>query len=263
MTPQATLIELLGRVGASQGAAVLVNDDELSQWPTEAVAAMKTQHLLAKARPATSVICPECERNCVMPVHVLPGEGRRPARAFISCDERDDTSRVPIPLTSLTQWQCGVDAVCGFVAASLGLRRSDKQSSSSGLFEIGIATGGKRSQMLCLQANGVLALVAGSNPLPLVEAVEYHSGAYSLDGTMIRQLVDAATTADNRYTPSNAKREASKLDTQAMYASWQKEYRALKKKRPKMSDVWYSKQIEKMDIANERNFSTIKKHMKP
>jgi len=261
MTPQATLIELLGRVGASQGAAVLVNDDELSLWPSAAVAAMKTQRLLTKARPASSAICPGCERDCVMPVHVLPGEGKRPARAFIACDKRGDTSRVPVPLTSLAQWQCGVDAVCGFVAASLGLRRSDKHATSADFFEIGIATGGKRSQMLCLQANGALALVAGNNPLPLAEAVEYHGGAYSLDGTMIRQLVDAATTADNRYTPSNAKREAGKLDTQAMYASWQKEYRALKKKRPKMSDVWYSKQIEKMDIANERNFSTIKKHM--
>jgi hypothetical protein len=78
---------------------------------------------------------------------------------------------------------------------------------------------------------------------------------------MIRQLVDAATTADKRYTPSNAKREARKLDTQAMYESWQKEYRALKKKRRNMPEVWYSKQIEKMDIANGRNFSTIKKHM--
>lgn len=263
MTPQATLIELLGRVGASQGAAVLVNDDELSLWPSAAVAAMKTQRLLTKARPASSAICPGCERDCVMPVHVLPGEGKRPVRAFVVCDKRSDINRVAIPLTNLNQWQCSADAVCEFVAASLGLRRSDKHATSSDLFEIGIATGGKRSQMLCLQANGALALVAGSNPLPLVEVVEYHDGAYSLDGAMIRQLVDAATTADNRYTPSNAKREASKLDTQAMYASWQKEYRALKKKRPKMSDVWYSKQIEKMDIANERDFSTIKKHMKP
>lgn len=261
MTPQATLIELLGRVGASQGAAVLVNDDELSLWPSAAVAAMKTQRLLTKARPASSAICPGCERDCVMPVHVLPAEGKRPVRAFVVCDKRSDINRVAIPLTNLNQWQCSADAVCGFVAASLGVRRSDKQSSSAGLFEIGVSTGDKRSQMLCLQANGALALVAGSNPLPLVEVVEYHDGAYSLDGGMVRQLVDAATTADNRYTPSNAKREASKLDTQAMYASWQKEYRALKKKRPKMSDVWYSKQIEKMDIANRRNFSTIKKHM--
>jgi len=199
----------------------------LSLWPSAAVAAMKTQRLLTKARPASSAICPGCERDCVMPVHVLSAEGKRPARAFIACDKRGDTSRVPVPLTSLTQWQCGVDAVCGFVAATLGLRRSDKQATSANLFEIGIATGDKRSQMLCLQADGVLALVVGSNPLPLVELVEYHDGAYSLDGAMIRKLVDAATTADNRHTPSNAKREASKLDTQAMYASWQKEYRSL------------------------------------
>ena len=49
---------------------------------------------------------------------------------------------------------------------------------------------------------------------------------------MIRRLVDAATTADNRYTPSNARREARKLDTQAMYESWQKEYRELQTKTP-------------------------------
>lgn len=261
MTPQATLIELLGRVGASQGAAILINDDELNLWPSAAVAAMKTQRLLTKARPASSAICPGCERDCVMPVHVLPAEGKRPVCAFIVCDKRSDINRVAIPLTKLTQWQCSADAVCGFIAASLDVRRSDKQNSGAGLIEIGVATGDKRSQMLCLQANGVLTLVAGSNPLPLVELVEYHDGAYSLDSAMVRQLVDGATTADNRYTPSNAKREARKLDTQAMYASWQKEYRALKKKRPKMSDVWYSKQIEKMDIANGRSFSTIKKHM--
>ncbi|MFZ2302419.1 MAG: hypothetical protein WAW10_11205 [Gallionella sp.] len=265
MTPRAALIELLGRVGANPSGAVLINDAELGQWPSAAVAAMKTQHLLAKARPASSAICPGCERDCVMPVHVLPGEGKRPARAFIACDKRDDTSRVPVSLTSLAQWQCGADAVCGFVAASLGLRRSDKRAASSDLFEIGIATGGKRSQMLCLQANGALALVAGSNPLPLAEAVEYHGGAYSLDDAMIRRLVDAATTADNRYTPSNAKREARKLDTQAMYAEWQKAYRDLYKKHKSknMSETWYSQQIAKQEIAKGRDASTIKKHMKP
>ena len=67
---------------------------------------------------------------------------------------------------------------------------------------------------------------------------------------MIRRMVDAATTADNRYTPSNAKREARKLDTQAMYESWQKEYRELKRSKPGMSDVWYAQQIAKMDIAH-------------
>lgn len=265
MTPQAALLELLGRVGASQGAAVLVNDDELSQWPSAAVAAMKKQCLLAKARNATSVICTECERDCVMPVHVLSAEGKRPARAFISCDKRDDTSMVPIPTARLTQWRCNTDAVCGFIAASLGVRLSEEKTSIADLWNIGIATGDKRSQMLCLRANGVLALVAGGNSLPLAELIEYQDGAYSLDGSMIRQLVDAATTADNRHTPSNARREAKKLDTQNQYQEWQKAYRELYKKHKlkNKSETWYSQQIAKMDISKGRDASTIKKNMKP
>jgi len=166
MTPQAALIELLGRVGASQGAAVLINDDELSQWPSAAVAAMKSQRLIAKARPASSAICSGCERDCVMPVHTLPAKTGASV-LFIVCDKRNDINRVPVLPKQLTQWQCSADLVCGFVAASLGLRRSDKQRASADLWEIGIATGDKRSQMLCLQVNGALVLVARSNPVPL------------------------------------------------------------------------------------------------
>ncbi|MDD4073115.1 MAG: hypothetical protein PHY78_12210 [Desulfobacterales bacterium] len=259
--PQAALIELLGRVGASQGGAVLVNGEELSQWPSEAVKAMKSQRLIAKARPAASVICPGCERDCVMPVHTLPATAGAPA-SFIVCDKRCDINRVQVPIERLNQWQCSPDSVCGFVSASLGLRRSDKQGDSAGLWEIGIAFGNKRSQMLCLQGNGVLVLVAGSNMVPLAELIKYHDGAYSLDGAMIRRLVDAATTADNRYTPSNAKREVRKLDTQAMYESWKKAYRNLRKKRRDMSDVWYSQQIARTDVAHGRDAETIRKHMK-
>ena len=152
--------------------------------------------------------------------------------------------------------------MAGFVAAILGLRRSDKQTASAGLWEIGIASGDKRSHMLCLQGNGVLTLVAGNNMIPLAELIEYHDGAYSLDGAMIRRLVDATTTADNRYTPRNAKREARKLDTQAMYEDWRKAYRTLKKNRPDMSDIWFSRKIAKLDIANGRNAETIRKNMK-
>ena len=69
--------------------------------------------------------------------------------------------------------------------------------------------------MLCLQADGELILVVGGNRVPLAELITFCDGQYSLDGAMIRQMVDAATTADNRYTPSQVKREARKLETQA------------------------------------------------
>jgi hypothetical protein len=261
MTPHDALIELLARVGARNGAAVLVSGEELSQWPAAAVTAMKSQRLLAKARPASSTICPGCERACVMPVHTLP-RASGTAASFIVCDKRSDINRVPVSAECQKQWRCDADAVCGFITASLGLRRSDQLPADAGLLNIGIAYGRKRSQMLSLRADGELALVAANNTVPLAELVGYRDGEYSVDGDTIRQLVDFATTADPRYTPSNARREARKLDTQAMYEAWRKAYRDLKKKRHNMFDVWYSRQIAKMDIANGRSAETIRRHMK-
>ena len=77
MTPEAALIELLERMGAEQDAIVLVTTHELNNWPSQAVAAMKSQKLLAKARPANSVVCPGCEQDCLMPVNTLPQQFRR------------------------------------------------------------------------------------------------------------------------------------------------------------------------------------------
>lgn len=261
MTPQDALIELLARVGASGGADVFVSAEELSQWPATAVTAMKSRKLLAKARPAVSVACPGCERACVMPVHTVPG-GQRGPESFIVCDKRSDINRVSVSIERQTQWRCDAEAVCGFIAASLGLRRSDQRPVDTGPWEIALAPGDKRRQMLCLKADGILALVAGNASMPLTELIEYHEGDYSVDGAAIRQLVDSATTADPRYTPSNAKRETRKLATQARYEGWRKAYRDLKKKRRNMSDVWCSQQITKMDIGKGRNAETIRKHMK-
>ena len=149
-----------------------------------------------------------------------------------------------------------------FIAASLGLRRSGSQTAHADLWEIGIATGDKRSQMLCLQADGGLTLVVADNRMPLAELIAFCDGRYSLDGAIIRRMVDAATTADNRYTPSQVKREARKLETQALHASWQKKYRELKRSKPGKTDTWYAQKIAKMDIAPDRDPETIRKNMK-
>lgn len=261
MTPQAALVELLARVGARNGAAVFISAEELSQWPATAVAAMKSQKLLTRARPAASVVCPGCEQQCVMPVRTMPS-GRRGAASFIVCDKRSDINRVPVSAEDLAQWRCDAAAVCEFIAGSLRVYRTTQHPAESGLLPIGIAAGDKRHQMLCLQANGALVLVAGSNSVPLVETVGFCNGGYSVDGAIIRQLVDSATTADPRYTPSTARRGARRLDTQAVYQGWRKAYRELKTQRGNMSDVWYARQIAKTKIANRRSAETIRKHMK-
>ena len=262
MTAIDALLELLGRVGACRDTSVLVSDAELLQWPRAAVKAMKSQKLIVRARPATSAICPGCESNCVMSVHTLPATKSTPS-SFVVCDKRSDINRVPVPPETLTQWKCNVDLVSRFVSSSLGLRGNGRHTDIAGRREIGMVCGDKRSQMLCLETSGALNLVIGNSKVPLADFIEFHKGAYTLDAVHIRRLADSATTADDRYTPSNARREARKLDTQDMYESWRREYRALRKNRPNMSGVWYARQIAKLEIAQGRSAETIRKMMKP
>jgi hypothetical protein len=260
MTPEVALIELLGRVGARLGESVTVSTEDLSQWPTEAVAALKLQGVLLKARPAKNVVCPGCEQDCSMPVQTVT-RANGSVTSFVVCDKRSDTNRVPVPAARLALWRCNAQAVCGFVAASLGLQQTTVQPSEAGLLPIGMARGNKRAQMLGLRVQDQLALVVGTNAMPLADVIGFENGGFTLDRPVIHQMVDAATTADPRHTPSTAKREARKIDTQARYASWQKAYKTLRKKRPNESDVWYSQQIAKTPIAQGRDASTIKKNM--
>ena len=173
-----------------------------------------------------------------MPVHTVP-RANAPAASFVVCDKRSDINRVAVPAARLAQWRCDAQAVCGFVAASLCLQQTTMQATEAGLLPIGIARGNKRTQMLCLRVQGHLALVVGADAMPLADVIGFENGGFTLDHAVIRQLVDAATTADPRHTPSTAKREARKIDTQAIYAAWQKAYRALQKKHPDKSDVWH------------------------
>jgi hypothetical protein len=120
MTPSDALAELLARVGASAGQPVFIGAEELSEWPAAAVAAMKAQKLLVRARPAASVVCPGCEHACTMPVHVLPTP-LVSARAFVVCDKRDDINRVNVPIAQLEQWKVSGDASPASVARAMGV----------------------------------------------------------------------------------------------------------------------------------------------
>src|SRR5690554_1637637 len=142
MTPQAVLTELLDRIAASHGAPVLIGADELADWPVEAVTALQSQGVITRARPAVSVVCPGCERECVMPVYTPPSAGQA-AGAFIVCDKRSDINRVPVPLDRLEQWQVSGDSIAAMLAALLGLHRSGHDDASGGRWEVGLLKGAK------------------------------------------------------------------------------------------------------------------------
>ncbi len=261
MTPRDALIELLERVGAQRGAAVLISGVELQGWPPEAVSALRSHQLLTGARPATTVICPGCEESCVMPVETIPDGPGGPAQ-FIVCDKDIDIARVDITPDQLRQWKCDAAAIARFVAQCLGLHRSGRQPARSEILEIGLAVGDTRHQMLSLRTDGDVTLAVADATMPLPNLVDFVGGTYMLDTEAIRQLVDEAATADPRYTPSTERRKARKLDTQARYERWREAYRTLRRRRPQMSDVWYAGQLAKHEVAAGCSAETIRKHMK-
>jgi len=179
MTPADVLVELLARVGASKGQALFIGAQELSEWPATAVAAMKKQKLLVPARPAASVVCPGCERQCVMPVHVIP-PGASAARAFVVCDKRDDINRVSVPIAHLEQWKVSGDISPASVAQALGVplptsvpgarlsRQSGRDAAIRGKYEE-LAKAGKRNYVKEIQRTV--------------------QGADSLDARSIRRIV--------------------------------------------------------------------------
>ena len=242
MTPREALLDLVARVGARDGAAVRISETDVRQWPAEAVSALKAHRLLVRARPARTVVCPGSEADCVMPVQTIPA-GPRAAARFIVCDKRSDINRVALTTAHVDQWKCDGEALARFVVAQLGLRRSRHQIDESGTRPLGLAAGDTRHQMLGLRTHGDVTLVVADTAVALADLIDFERGAYRLDTAAIRHLVDAATTADPRYTPSTTRREAHTLDTQARYGRWQQAYRALKQRRPHMSDVWYARQV--------------------
>ena len=150
MTPRDALVELVERVGARHGAAVLISEEEVRQWPADAVSAIKSHGLLTRTRPATTVVCPGCEEDCVMPVQTMPA-GPRGSAPFIVCDKRSDINRVALTSERVNQWKCDAAAIARFVARRLGLRRGGRRAARSGMLEIGLAAGDTRRQMLCLR----------------------------------------------------------------------------------------------------------------
>ena len=206
MTPQDALVALLDRVGASSGAALHLTTDELNRWPAEAVQAIKAAMLLSKARPAGSVVCPGCERECVMPVHVVAADHRAPA-IFVLCDKRDDINRVPIPFECVEQWQASGDAVAELLARLLELRRPDGGVGKAGRWDVGLLKGAKHSAHLLLIAGDELVLTVAGHSVPLVDVLELVDCDFKVDRKALIHRVDRPVAGGGDVESAAQRRE--------------------------------------------------------
>lgn len=189
MTPEASLVELLARLGASRGAPILVSEDELRQWHAAAVTVMKTKGLLMKASPSASAVCPGCEQECVMPVHTLAADHGKP-RPFIVCDKRSDINRVDVPGSRLEQWQASGGEIADLIADLLGARWSQLDGTSPGRWEIGILKGAKHSSHVVLSVDGWLKLNLAGHSIALDEVLVLEGDRLKLDKRALVRMVD-------------------------------------------------------------------------
>jgi hypothetical protein len=199
VTGAEALSELLDRIGASRDGAVFISDHELSRWPGAAVAAFKSAGLLAAASPASSVVCPGCERQCTMPVDIAP------AGAFVVCDKRSDINRVPIGTNSLVRWQASGEAVAALLARLLRLTRRMVAPTQQRRSEVGVFKGRKGSSHLVLTADGELKLRLAGHTLPLVEVLSLKGKSVVVDEKELTERVDNPASGGGDVESANQK----------------------------------------------------------
>jgi len=189
MTPQGALLELLERLGAQQGESVRVSHDELSGWPAEAVAAMKSARLLVKARQASSIVCPGCERECTKPVDLLPAANRRPAQASIVCDEPEDLGHIEVEPAALEQWQVTGNTLAGAVARLLGFTKPPQADHTGKNWPLGLLPGREKGAVTFSIENGATLALAGQG-IPLTHVLTLESGELRADRDALLRVVD-------------------------------------------------------------------------
>lgn len=93
------LIQVLGSKGDGTISWELVRE-----WPEGAVEIFQNAGWIKPKEPVTTVVCPGCEENCFMPVHVRKRDDGV-IHARVMCDRLDYMGPVPIHSDHLQQWQ--------------------------------------------------------------------------------------------------------------------------------------------------------------
>lgn len=196
MTADMVLIELLERIAANNGAAAFISTQEVNQWPSDLVTAIKSHRILEKASSAKSAICPGCERSCTMLVNTLTNQSNI-TTTFIVCDKESGINRVPISLNQIEQWQASGYLLAKLIAKLLDLPVPINSLNPTG-WEIGIMRGSQHSSYLTLTNDIKLLIQSTGNQFSLIELISFANGSFKIDKAKIMRAVNKpATSAGN------------------------------------------------------------------
>ena len=193
MTEGGLLEHIFERLSRADSGQEIFGADEAARWPGGALEALIKSGLLERAEPTQVIECDGCERNCFMPVHVRPGEGNRPAGAFISCDKPEDVGRVPVELGRLAQWRLTGGMLAGAVARLLGFMQAPHEDSVGKRWTLGRLKGEEYKGDVTLAVEGGVALMVAGQNIPLVHVLTLNRRGLKADRDALLRLVDGAT----------------------------------------------------------------------
>ena len=193
MTPHAALTDLLTRLAAQDSGAVHVGVDDTSQWPAALVAAAKSAGLLKKARPASSIACSGCERQCMMPVQVFPETDGRPARAFISCDKPEDMGRVQVEPSDLVRWRITDESLARALSSLLLISDPPQRDCIDRRWIIGPFPGHKEPHWFTLALDDDVTLLAAQRRISLITLLKLDGEALHIDDATLLALIESDT----------------------------------------------------------------------
>lgn len=205
MMPADVLPTLLARLAAAGGDAATFSAQELAAWPAAMVLKLKADGLLTASTPASSVTCTGCEEDCTMPVEIV-NTAKGETRAFVACDKRDDTARVPVPLAQLEQWQCAPRQLADALAATLKLRRPLNDTNPQ-QFDLGMLKGTQHSAHVELFVAPALQLHISGHVLPLADVLELYDKGLTVERRVLVRCVD------NPIAASGGKESAAQRKT--------------------------------------------------
>jgi hypothetical protein len=128
-----------------------------------------------------------------MPVHVRPAEGNRPARAFISCDKRDNIGRVPVEMGRLAQWRITGGMLAGTMASLLGIMQAPHEDSVGKRWTLGRMKGKEYMGEVTLSVEGRVALTVAGQNIPLVHVLTFNRRGLKADKGALLRVVDGDT----------------------------------------------------------------------
>ncbi len=257
------LLALLAHLRA-ENKAITISWDMVQQWPEGVLNTFLQLGLLTPASAAQSIECNGCDNHCFMDVVTLPHDDPALTRAFVVCDDAEMQSqmgRINVPLHRLQQWQSSVKQLAKVIAKLLVLQDKITFSVNQTVIQLGMLKAEKGRRWVTLNGSD-LSLEINQHTVPVDEVLYFENQQLVIDRYKIDDLLNSESLSKGKkYTPSTTKREAGKIQTQAMYQDWQDEYLRLNKLHPNKTDRWYAAKIFKMDIAKGRDAETIRKNM--